>query len=137
VASNSDLKVLTQMLESTSLLGRFTGRIVSAEEKRPKPAPDVYLAAASLMTVSPKDCLAVEDSVSGAQAAAEAGMDVAAFTGIQTHGKAYEQKLREAGAKHHLRTMQDLPSLAASLHLRRTLTAHGIAASRVIVSAAA
>ena len=49
--------------------------VVSADHvDRGKPAPDVYLRAASLLDQTPADCLAVEDSVHGLQAADRAGM---------------------------------------------------------------
>jgi HAD superfamily hydrolase (TIGR01509 family) len=38
-----------------------------------KPAPDPYLKAAQLLGVAPADCLAIEDSVTGAQSADAAG----------------------------------------------------------------
>jgi HAD superfamily hydrolase (TIGR01509 family) len=49
-----------------------TGDIVS----RPKPYPDPYLLAAELLGVSANDCLAIEDSGTGAAAASAAGCDV-------------------------------------------------------------
>ena len=39
----------------------------------PKPAPDVYLHAASLLGVAPERCLVVEDSSTGTRAALAAG----------------------------------------------------------------
>ena len=39
-----------------------------------KPAPDVYLAAASALQTDPESCLAIEDSTTGARAAMAAGM---------------------------------------------------------------
>ena len=48
--------------------------VVSAEHvERGKPAPDVYLHAASLLDVDPGDSLAIEDSSVGLQAARNAG----------------------------------------------------------------
>lgn len=44
-----------------------------------KPAPDLYLLAAKRLGVPPQSCLALEDSVPGAQAAAAAGMIVVAI----------------------------------------------------------
>jgi HAD superfamily hydrolase (TIGR01509 family) len=49
-----------------------TGDIVS----RPKPYPDPYLLAAELLGVDAKDCLAIEDSGTGAASANAAGCDV-------------------------------------------------------------
>jgi len=45
-------------------------------EGKGKPAPDVYLYAADLLGVDPKQCAAVEDSTNGLKAAIAAGMTV-------------------------------------------------------------
>lgn len=48
--------------------------IVTGEEiENPKPAPDIYLEAASRMKVPIKECLVFEDSIAGCQAARAAG----------------------------------------------------------------
>jgi sugar-phosphatase len=49
-------------------------RCSALDELRGKPAPDVYLAAARRLGLSPARCLAVEDSPAGVVAAKEAGM---------------------------------------------------------------
>ena len=49
-------------------------RCSALDEPRGKPAPDVYLAAARRLGLSPARCLAVEDSPAGVAAAKEAGM---------------------------------------------------------------
>jgi beta-phosphoglucomutase-like phosphatase (HAD superfamily) len=46
-----------------------------------KPAPDVYLHAASRLAVPPEACLALEDSISGVQSALAAGMRVVQYRG--------------------------------------------------------
>lgn len=54
--------------------------VVSAEDVEDgKPAPDVYLRAASMLGVEPTDCLAIEDSTNGVNAASLAGMSVVAY----------------------------------------------------------
>jgi HAD superfamily hydrolase (TIGR01509 family) len=49
-------------------------RCSALDEPRGKPAPDVYLAAARRLRLSPARCLAVEDSPAGVVAATAAGM---------------------------------------------------------------
>jgi pseudouridine 5'-phosphatase len=44
--------------------------------KRPKPAPDIFLLAAQELGIRPMECIAVEDSPAGAEAAARAEMRV-------------------------------------------------------------
>ena len=59
--------------------GRPFQAIVSSEEvERGKPAPDVYLEAASRLGVAPEHCAAVEDSSNGIRSAHAAGMRVVA-----------------------------------------------------------
>jgi beta-phosphoglucomutase-like phosphatase (HAD superfamily) len=57
--------------------GDVLGAIVSSDEvPHGKPAPDVYLVAASQLGVDPGRCLVVEDSVNGVKAGKAAGMYV-------------------------------------------------------------
>ena len=46
---------------------------------RPKPAPDIFLAAAAKLGASPATCLVFEDSLAGVEAALAAGMRVVAI----------------------------------------------------------
>ncbi|MBU3750188.1 MAG: HAD-IA family hydrolase, partial [Mycobacterium sp.] len=54
----------------------FTASVCGDEVPRGKPAPDPYRRAAALLGVDPTDCLAIEDSVTGADSAAGAGCPV-------------------------------------------------------------
>src|SRR4029079_16546138 len=58
----------------------------SSQVKKAKPAPDLFLFAAEQMGYDPKDCIVIEDSVAGIQAARAAGMSVIGFLG-GTHAK--------------------------------------------------
>lgn len=54
--------------------------VASAEAvEQGKPAPDVYLRAASELSVEPSNCLAIEDSTNGVRAASRADMTVVAY----------------------------------------------------------
>jgi HAD superfamily hydrolase (TIGR01509 family) len=82
VASSSGHESLRFKLELTGLYSRFEGRIFSATEvANGKPAPDLFLHAASRMGAAPGDCVVVEDSRYGVEAARAAGMDVLAYAG--------------------------------------------------------
>ncbi|MGN6871005.1 MAG: HAD family hydrolase [Solirubrobacteraceae bacterium] len=82
VASSSGHENLRFKLELTGLYERFAGHIFSATEvTNGKPAPDLFLHAASRMGVAPADCVVVEDSRYGVQAARAAGMDVLGYAG--------------------------------------------------------
>lgn len=55
--------------------------LLTAEDvPSPKPAPDIYLAAAAALGVDPADCVAVEDSPTGVTSAVAAGMTVLGVT---------------------------------------------------------
>jgi HAD superfamily hydrolase (TIGR01509 family) len=82
VASSSGHESLRYKLELTGLYERFTGHIFSAAEvANGKPAPDLFLHAASRMGFAPGDCVVIEDSGYGVQAARAAGMDVFGYAG--------------------------------------------------------
>lgn len=53
--------------------------ITGCEVKQGKPAPDVYLEAAKVLGVSPKECLVFEDVLAGIMAGKNAGMRVCAI----------------------------------------------------------
>jgi HAD superfamily hydrolase (TIGR01509 family) len=82
VASSSPPARLRFKLELTGLYERFAGRIFSATEvANGKPAPDLFLHAAARMGVEPADCVVVEDSRYGVEAARAAGMDALGYAG--------------------------------------------------------
>ncbi|MCV6983424.1 HAD family phosphatase [Mycolicibacterium pulveris] len=54
----------------------FSATVCGDEVRRGKPAPDAYQRAATLLGLAPPECLAVEDSVTGAAAAESAGCPV-------------------------------------------------------------
>ncbi|WP_431266780.1 HAD family hydrolase [Dankookia sp. P2] len=59
----------------------FGSRVFSFEDvARPKPAPDIYRAAAAACGARPADCVVVEDSLLGARAGIAAGCRVLGFT---------------------------------------------------------
>lgn len=76
VASSSRGQHLRHKLELVHLARYFDVAVGGDEVPAGKPAPDVYLAAAAALGVDASVCLAVEDSVNGADAAVAAGMRV-------------------------------------------------------------
>lgn len=64
------------------LWSRFEGRIFSASDvAHGKPAPDLFLHAATVLGFEPSSCVVVEDSWAGVQAALAAKMKVIAYAG--------------------------------------------------------
>ncbi len=82
VASSSQLERIRLSLGLTELRSLFEPHIFSATMVRNgKPAPDLFLHAAQQMGRTPEDCIVVEDSPAGIEAAKAAGMAVFAFVG--------------------------------------------------------
>jgi beta-phosphoglucomutase len=78
VASSTSRTNLEAIFASTGL-HQFFDAVVSAEDVvKGKPAPDVFLKAASLLGVPPKSCIVFEDALFGIEAAQRAGMKVVA-----------------------------------------------------------
>ena len=74
VASGSERYSVDLQLKQIGLEGVFSTIVTAEDTERHKPEPDVFLRAAELMKVSPKDCVVYEDSDFGIQAAESAGM---------------------------------------------------------------
>jgi HAD superfamily hydrolase (TIGR01509 family) len=82
VASSSQMERIRLSLEVTGLARYFGDHIFSATMvAEGKPAPDLFLLAASRMQAAPERCIVIEDSPAGIEAARRAGMRVFAFTG--------------------------------------------------------
>jgi HAD superfamily hydrolase (TIGR01509 family) len=78
LASSANREIIDLVLELAGWAGAFTATVSSEEVARGKPAPDVYLEAASRVGVPAERCVAVEDSSNGLRSAAAAGMAVIA-----------------------------------------------------------
>jgi HAD superfamily hydrolase (TIGR01509 family) len=111
-ASNSYADYVEAVLARTGLSRFFGDRVFCADMvELPKPAPDVYLAAARSLGVAPEACLVIEDSVTGVTAANTAGMTVLGFIGGGHAASAQIDALRGAGARHVFDDMSELPRL--------------------------
>jgi len=78
VASSSNRPLIDAVLDAAALTPRFELTVSSEEVARGKPAPDVYLEAASRLGLAPARCAAVEDSANGIRSAHAAGLRVIA-----------------------------------------------------------
>lgn len=85
IASNAPAALVRLGLDQLGLRPYF-GVIVSGEEAGSfKPAPDVYLHAAAEVGLRPWDCVAIEDSAVGIQAAKGAGLPVICISASAHH----------------------------------------------------
>jgi len=111
VASNSSLEYVKRALATTGLSHFFGEKVYSARDlNKPKPAPDLFLHAANELGFTPQQCLVIEDSVSGVQAAKNAHMKVIGFLGGLHCNQVVTDKLLEARADHYCRNTGDLQS---------------------------
>jgi HAD superfamily hydrolase (TIGR01509 family) len=109
VASSSVPERIALSLRVTGLADLFDHVFSATQVPRGKPAPDLFLHAARGMSTRPADCLVIEDSTAGVQAACAAGMRVIGFAGGGHCGPGHAEKLRNVGAPLILDRMADLP----------------------------
>lgn len=84
LATSSSPKRVSRSLELTGLAKFFTDKCFTASQvPNGKPAPDLFLLAASAMHVEPAHCLVIEDSEPGIEAARRANMRHYRYTGGQ------------------------------------------------------
>lgn len=74
LASSAHREVIDAALAATGLTDTLRVVVSSDDVEHGKPAPDVYLEAATRLGVDPASCLVVEDSYNGVAAARAAGM---------------------------------------------------------------
>ncbi|MGH6694163.1 HAD family hydrolase [Sphingopyxis sp.] len=114
IASSSRAEYIGWALGLFGLGHHFGEHVYSADGwDRGKPHPDIYLAAAKGLGVDPAQCLAIEDSPTGAQAGLAAGMTVVGFCGaghiVDRAGHA--AMLRKVGVHHIALTFEEVAAL--------------------------
>lgn len=78
VASSSRHRLIEAVLAAKGLRPRF-GAVVSGQDvARGKPAPDIFVRAATVLRVSPQACVVLEDALAGVEGARAAGSRVIA-----------------------------------------------------------
>ncbi len=85
VASNTREETVRATLAASGLPAVFDLVFSPGQGRRPKPAPDVYLAACEALGVAPAEAVAFEDSPPGVAAARAAGMFVIAVPSDGIH----------------------------------------------------
>jgi HAD superfamily hydrolase (TIGR01509 family) len=81
VATSADIRKAAGNFAELKIPPETFDAIISGNNvKHTKPAPDIFLLAAEKMGVDPKDCLVIEDALSGIQAAKAAGAKCLAIT---------------------------------------------------------
>lgn len=92
VASSATLPTIELVVRNLGIGAYFHNLTSGDEVAHGKPAPDVFLLAASRLAVAPRDCLVIEDTYNGIAAAKAAGMACVAIpcqaTRHQDHSQA-------------------------------------------------
>ena len=85
IATSSLRERLDATLHASRLEDVFDVTVAGDEVDNGKPAPDLFLAAAERLGLPPEQCVAVEDSPAGVEAALAAGMRVVAVARHPDH----------------------------------------------------
>jgi beta-phosphoglucomutase family hydrolase len=93
VASSSSVADIEEILAGLGVRKHFQSIVSGEEVSHGKPAPDIFLEAAQRLTVPPEECVVIEDSQNGVEAAVQAGMYCIAvpnrFTAAQDFSRAH------------------------------------------------
>lgn len=83
VASSAQRPRAMNVLEQHGLVDFFAASAFAEDISRGKPDPEVFLLAAARLGIDPSECLVLEDSTMGIEAAANAGMRVICIPDMQ------------------------------------------------------
>ena len=78
IATSNSRELVENVIRAHDLNSYFDCIITGCEVAKGKPSPDIYLAVAQKLGVSPQNCLVFEDIIPGIQAGKAAGMRVCA-----------------------------------------------------------
>lgn len=93
LASSSSRESIEQLLRVAKIKKIFDATISGWEIKTGKPDPEIFLKCAERLKIEPEECVVVEDSIHGIEAAKRAGMKcIAVATG--QHSKSELEKLK-------------------------------------------
>ena len=84
LATGATCETASKVLASIDLADCFDAIVSGYDVAHNKPAPDIYLMAASRLNTKPNECLAIEDSQVGVRSAVSAGMRCIAVTTVYT-----------------------------------------------------
>ena len=121
IATNSPASILRHKMSITKMNNFFSHEIFfhGSMVENLKPAPDLFLHAASVHNVPANKCLIIEDSVIGVQAGKNAKMTVLGYTGAShcINDQSHEANLQHAGADHIFNDMRELQSIIQKLRM--------------------
>lgn len=108
VCSAADLRKVRYNIQAIGVdESLFSALVTGSDVARKKPFPDIYLEGARRIGMDPKDCLVVEDAISGIQAAHAAGMEAVGIPSTFTH----QELTEKAGPEYLLNATRELTEL--------------------------
>ena len=108
VCSAADLRKVRYNIQAIGVdESIFSALVTGSDVERKKPFPDIYLEGARRIGMDPRDCLVVEDAISGIEAAHAAGMDAVGIPSTFTP----EQLQEKASPEYILNQTKELVTL--------------------------
>ena len=83
------------ILDSNDILSLFDHLVFAKDGKRSKPYPDIFLKACSDLNVLPENCLVLEDSEAGIEAAYRAGIPVICIPDLKMPAQSFLNKTEQ------------------------------------------
>lgn len=83
------------ILDSNGILSLFDQLVFAKDVKRSKPYPDIFLKACSDLNVLPENCLVLEDSEAGIEAASRAGIPVICIPDLKIPAQSFLNKTEQ------------------------------------------
>ena len=83
------------ILDSNGILSLFDHLVFAKDVKRNKPYPDIFLKACSDLNVLPENCLVLEDSEAGIEAAYRAGIPVICIPDLKCPAQSFLNKTEQ------------------------------------------
>ena len=105
ICSSNSIELIKMVLKAHEIDNYFTKMITCCDVSASKPEPDVYLAAAKALNVSPENCLVFEDVPKGIEAGRNAGMTVCA---VDDAFSASDEKEKKEKADYFIRSYDEI-----------------------------
>lgn len=79
IASSSSPEEIEAVMDALKIRDEFEGYVSGMMVSNPKPSPDIFLAAVAKLQINPSECIVIEDSMNGVNAAFAAGITCIGF----------------------------------------------------------
>ncbi len=105
IATSNSRELMQVIIKAHGLDEYFSCVLTGSDGYKGKPAPDIYLAAAKALDVSPEKCLVFEDIIPGIMAGQAAGMEVCA---VEDEYSNHAKKAKKSMVEYYIEDYCDL-----------------------------